>query len=88
MSLNIGTIGVDAVQALRINPDWTKLLDALSNVVRDRLHAALEAPPDFRVDATAYARALSDMHTALYAATKMVNPRQINKLGAKALTDA
>lgn len=89
MSINIGTAGVEAVQALRTQPDWTKLMDAMGVVVRDRLHAALESPPEFRVDATAYARGLSDLHTAFYAATKAINPRQVNKLSAqKAMADA
>ena len=79
MSLNIGTLACEAAKSLRQSSDWTTLRSELGRIMQDKLYAAVEAPPEARLDATAYARALRDLWTALEAATLELNPRQVER---------
>lgn len=88
MSINLGTAAIEAIKELRTTSSWGVFLAAFEDVVRSKLHAALDSPVENRVDATGYARGLSDLHSGLSAATQMVNPRQVSKLSAKQLAEA
>lgn len=52
MAINIGNDAVRAVQELRGNPDFAKLLDALDIQVRDLIYASIRSPVDQRVHQT------------------------------------
>lgn len=81
MSLNIGTPAVKAAETLRGNPDWAAIRASLGELTRSRMNAALEAPPEQRVDATGYARALRDLYVAFESATTGVQIQRVAKPG-------
>lgn len=68
MSLNPNNELVDAVKALHGNPDFAALREQLGVLASALTHRALEAPPEFRVDATAYARGVVDVWVMVEAA--------------------
>lgn len=65
MSINIGQAATDAVLALRGNEHFMTVLTNLHRVASAKLNEALFSTPDQRVDATAYARGISDVWIAL-----------------------
>lgn len=69
MSLNLGTEGCQAARELRTVASWADLRTALHKLVVARMNTALDAPPELRVDQSAYARALRDVWMAFEAAT-------------------
>lgn len=83
MSLNIGTKGVEAIKALRTHDYWDDFVAGFVGMVQARLHSALEASPEHRVDQTAYVRALHDVYAMLEATAKNQNSRQVAKLAPK-----
>jgi phosphopentomutase len=88
MSINLGTAGLEAIKNMRNSPHWEEFMLAFENATRQVLHNALSSDSAHRVDQTGYARALSDVHSALTAVTKDLNPRQVTKLTAKSLATA
>lgn len=83
MSLNFTTPAVEAIRSLRTSEHWPALMTGLADVARDRLHAAVNAPAEQCLQATAYARAVHDLYSVLAAVSQNVNQRQVPKLGAK-----
>lgn len=77
MSLNLGTPTVQAAAALRPDPHFEQVRAGLAEVVQARVNAALDAPVEQRVEATAYARAIRDVWVALEAATLGVRPAAV-----------
>lgn len=84
MILNLGNKGMEAAKMLRFNPDWIAFCDALEGAARASLHRALESPVESRVDSTAYARGLCELHMTLHALMTDGNMRAPEKLS---LTD-
>lgn len=65
MSINIGQAATDAVLALRGNEHFMTVLNHLHRVASEKLHESLLSGTETRVDATAYARGISDVWRAL-----------------------
>jgi hypothetical protein len=84
MSVNIGTAGVEAAQELRGNRDFERLLEALEVVVEKFHLSAIDSPPEFRVDQTAYARGMIDLWQALRAAHDGTKPNLVKPSVRKA----
>ncbi|HEY1491979.1 MAG TPA: hypothetical protein VGF35_05090 [Steroidobacteraceae bacterium] len=85
MSVNIGTDGVQAVQELRGNREFERLLDALE-IVAGKFHlSAIDSPPEFRVDQTAYARGMIELWQALRAAWDGTKPNTVKPSLGKAV---
>jgi hypothetical protein len=68
LSINIGTEAVTAVQELRNNRDFERLVSALGVLTQTRVLSSAMSQVDNRVDATAYARGMYDLWEALHAA--------------------
>jgi hypothetical protein len=85
MSLNLGTPAIQAIATIRHTEPWREFMTGFQEVVRQKLHQAIESPAEERIEATAYVRALHDIYIAFEGATKNVNPRQVPKLGTKAM---
>ncbi len=81
MSLNLGTPVNDAATALRNNPDWKTIRDAVREQVRQKMNVALSASPDKVADNVGYARALRDIYIAFEAATFGKQQTQIAPVG-------
>lgn len=79
MQLNIGTAGTDACRSLANSSDWKSLREALLERVQHYANAALECAPEYRVDNTAYARALRDIWTAFESATTGVPIQRVDR---------
>ena len=67
MSINLGHEGLQAARALRMDPQFAVLRAAIGEFAWKKIEAALDAPPELRVEATAYARALRDLYVAIEA---------------------
>jgi hypothetical protein len=80
MSINLGAAGISAIRFLRMSEHWPEFAQAFADVASAKAYAALESPPEARVDATAYARALVDIHVAITAAVQDINARAVPKL--------
>lgn len=77
MSLNLGNSTMAACAALRTDASFAALRTGLADIAHQKIHAALDVPPDARVEATSYARALRDVWLAIEAATLTVPQRQV-----------
>lgn len=77
MSLNLGNATMAACAALRTDASFAALRAGLADVAHQKIHAALDVPPEQRVEATSYARALRDVWLAIEAATLTVPQRQV-----------
>jgi hypothetical protein len=64
----MGTQAVTAVQELRNNKDFERLLEGLGVLSQKRLLDAAATVPDMRIDATAYARGMYDLWEAMQSA--------------------
>lgn len=67
MSINLGHEGLQAARALRMDPQFAVLRAAIGEFAWKKIEAALDAPPELRVETTAYARALRDLYVAIEA---------------------
>lgn len=65
--LNIGNAGYEAVEKMRSNEPFVKLLGVLEGVASQKMNAAIESD-DRAVVAAAYARGVRDVYLALRAA--------------------
>jgi len=84
MSINIGTEAVSAVQELRNNHDFERLIAALGVLTQTRVLSAIASQVDHRCDATAYARGMYDLWEGLHAALmgipiSQVKPQPLGK---------
>lgn len=68
MSLSIGQAATDAARVLSTDAGFTHILDWLHESASAKAVSALGAPVEHRIDATSYARALSDVYLALASA--------------------
>jgi hypothetical protein len=80
--MNLGNPVTEPARRLKDNKDWEELRAGLSDYASSAMNSALSAPPEMRVDATAYARAVRDVWVSLEAATAGVNPNQVKKPGS------
>ena len=80
--INLGPTFYEIVHSLREHPKWSEFLDVVENAAVAKLQDSLNAPTETLVQANFYARAWNDLHVALVAATKDINPRAVPKLGA------
>jgi hypothetical protein len=90
LSINIGTEAVTAVQELRNNRDFDRLISALGQLTQTRVLGAIATPQiEHRVDATAYARGMYDLWEALHAAYFGIQLSQVKPqpLGKRARED-
>lgn len=61
MALHLGQPAFDAIQNLKASRDWELFRAGLQEVMEKQIHVALEVPPELRMDACGYARALRDL---------------------------
>lgn len=61
MAINIGNDAVKAIQDLRGNPDFAKLIDALKITVRDLMYASISSPEDKRLRQTSVVEGMREM---------------------------
>lgn len=80
--INLGPAFYEVVSSLREHPKWPAFLEVVEAAAVAKLQDSLNAPTETLVQANFYARAWNDLHVALVAATKEINPRQVPKLGA------
>lgn len=79
MAINIGNDAVAAVQELRGNPDFAKLMDALNIAVRDLIYASLKSPVDQRVHQTSFHLGMQELLDGLSMAFEGKLASQLNK---------
>ena len=79
MSLNLGPEAFEAIQRLKGSSEWRAVVDALQEQMNNFMLRAVAAPPDDRVDATGYARALCDLvaHIELVEKPENRNPKPV-----------
>lgn len=65
MSLNLGPPAFDAIQTIKHTREWQIIREGLQMAFEQAVHRSIEAPPEIRLDATGYARALRDIVVAL-----------------------
>lgn len=90
MSVNVGTEAVVAIQELRGNPHFARLLAALETFTVTRMLAAQDTAPDMRVDATAYARGFYHLWQAMasaYSGQHMSQVKPTSTRGGKVTAD-
>jgi hypothetical protein len=76
--VNIGKDAYEAVQALRNNPDWVKLVAAMGNLASKTMNDAIDAA---EAVGCGYAKAVRDMYVEFAAATANVRVNQVQKPG-------
>lgn len=86
--MNLGTVGVNALQELRGNPHFDKLRESVADAAHTALHNVLEVPAEARSEATGYARAVRDMWRAMESGAtgvvqRAVGPTKDGKLPRK-----
>jgi hypothetical protein len=90
VSVNVGTEAVTAIQELRGNPHFARLVAALEVFTVTRMLAAQETAPELRVDATAYARGFYHLWQAMqsaYAGQHMSQVKPTSTRGGKVTAD-
>jgi hypothetical protein len=77
MAINIGSQAVNAIQELRGNRDFERMIDGLGDVVQTKMQRSMDVPSDQRIDQTAHARGMWDVWEALHAAYHNLIPAQV-----------
>jgi hypothetical protein len=77
MSVNIGSEAVNAIQELRGNAHFERLVAALGVFAQTRMLAAMETDPTMRTDATAHARGMYHLWQALHSAHAGLHMSQV-----------
>lgn len=85
--MNIGERACKAITALRGNPDFAEFVDALGDEAQKFVFRANSSTLELRIDATAYARGVFDIWTAIAAQHQNQKPQQV-KLPPKKAGDA
>lgn len=81
--MNLGSVATDAALRLKNNPDWIAFKAGLEATAGALMNASLASPPEARLDATAYARAVRDVWIAVEAATTATGQRGVAKPGVR-----
>lgn len=79
MAINIGNDAVKAIQDLRGNPDFAKLLDALEVRVRDLIYSSIKSPVDQRVHETSMFHGMQEMLDGMSMAFQDKRASQLNR---------
>lgn len=76
--MNLGKDAYEAVQALRGNQEWIKLVASMEGLASKLMNDAIDSG---EAVGCAYAKAVRDMFLAFASATSNVRPHQVQKPG-------
>ena len=81
MAINIGTEATKAIQEMRGNPHFERMLDALEEIALTRVLASVESPSEQRVQQTAHAHGIMDVYRSLRIAYTGLHASQVKVRG-------